>query len=59
VFIGLITFWLVTDIIDLDVSNNDSKVIVEKEINPKLILQQRYARGEINSLEYLERMIRL
>jgi len=32
---------------------------IEYSDEPKEILQQRYARGEINSLEYLERMVRL
>ena len=60
IIIGLITFWWVIDTINLDVDNENSKVDVkERDINPKLILQQRYARGEINSIEYLERMVRL
>jgi len=60
IIIGLITFWWVIDTINLDVDNENSKVDVkERDINPKLILQQRYARGEIDNIEYLERMVRL
>ncbi len=40
-------------------SNYKSGSKYEDEENPKLILQKRYARGEINSIEYLERMTRL
>jgi len=61
IFIGFVTMWWVSDLLDtIEFSNSfNSSSNESKKINPKLILQERYARGEINSLEYLERMTRL
>jgi len=60
VIIGIVLMPLV---IDNSISNCESTncgaSFYTDDRDPKLILQQRYARGEINSLEYLERMIRL
>jgi len=59
VFIGVLTLWWIADMIDFEYYSNNPEEYTEKEIDPKLILQERYARGEIGSLEYLERMTRL
>jgi len=58
VFIGLLVIWTVMDTIGLDTASNYN-TYSERETNPELILQQRYARGEIGNIEYLERMTRL
>lgn len=41
------------------ITGKDIDTYIEYRDEPKEVLQMRYAKGEINSLEYLERMARL
>ena len=57
-FVGVLLIGWMVDMMDFENISSDNSY-TESEVNPKLILQQRYARGEIGNIEYLERMTRL
>ena len=61
-FVGLVMLPVIIQAsleLDLNMENDNKEIKKQKYVSAKQILQERYANGEINSLEYLERMVRL